>query len=281
MITAPNSPSARAKARTAPVSSPGSTSGSVTTHGSVLSRDDAPAMADSLFVARLKAAGCVVVGKTTTPEFAWKGVTDSPLMGATRNPHDPALTPGGSSGGAAAADPDNAISRFQLAAEARVRRAGLAWTILRPHAFFTNVLRWPAVRAGEGVVRAPFADVPIAAIDPGDIGEVATVALTEDGHADQVYDLSGPESLRPADQVEILDDVLGWQLSFEPLSDDEARAELRADMPAEYVDAFFGFYVDGNLDESAVVPTVEKVVGRPPRRFADWVRGRSGLARRR
>ena len=186
-----------------------------------------------------------------------------------------------SGGGAAAADPDNAISRFQLAAEDRVRSAGLAWTILRPHAFFTNVLRWPAVRAGEGVVRAPFADVPIAAIDPGDIGEVAAVALTEDGHADQVYDLSGPESLRPADQVEILDDVLGWQLSFEPLSDDEARAELRADMPAEYVDAFFGFYVDGNLDESAVVPTVEKVVGRPPRRFADWVRGRSGLARRR
>ena len=59
--------------------------------------EDAPATSATL------EAGCVVVGKTTTPEFAWKGVTDSPLMGATRNPHDPALTPGGSSGGAAAA----------------------------------------------------------------------------------------------------------------------------------------------------------------------------------
>ncbi|MGN0099772.1 MAG: amidase [Dietzia sp.] len=48
-------------------------------------------------------AGCVVIGKTTTPEFAWKGVTDNTLTGITRNPHDPALTPGGSSGGASAA----------------------------------------------------------------------------------------------------------------------------------------------------------------------------------
>ena len=48
-------------------------------------------------------AGCVVVGKNTTPEFAWKGVTDSLLMGPTRNPYDPELTPGGSSGGSAAA----------------------------------------------------------------------------------------------------------------------------------------------------------------------------------
>lgn len=48
-------------------------------------------------------AGCVVIGKTTTPEFAWKGVTDNTLTGITRNPHDPTLTPGGSSGGASAA----------------------------------------------------------------------------------------------------------------------------------------------------------------------------------
>ncbi|POM23336.1 Acylamidase [Actinomadura rubteroloni] len=60
-------------------------------------REDAPA------VARLREAGAVAVGKTTTPEFAWKGVTDGPLTGVTRNPWDPALTPGGSSGGAAAA----------------------------------------------------------------------------------------------------------------------------------------------------------------------------------
>ncbi|MGH8669036.1 MAG: amidase family protein, partial [Burkholderiales bacterium] len=59
--------------------------------------DDAPA------TARLREHGAVLIGKTTTPEFGWKGVTDSPLTGITRNPWNPAKTPGGSSGGAAAA----------------------------------------------------------------------------------------------------------------------------------------------------------------------------------
>jgi aspartyl-tRNA(Asn)/glutamyl-tRNA(Gln) amidotransferase subunit A len=59
--------------------------------------DDAPC------TARLREHGAVILGKTTTPEFGWKGVTDSPLTGITRNPWNPALTPGGSSGGGAAA----------------------------------------------------------------------------------------------------------------------------------------------------------------------------------
>jgi len=58
---------------------------------------DAPA------VARLREHGAVFLGKTTTPEFGWKGVTDSPLTGITRNPWNPSKTPGGSSGGAAVA----------------------------------------------------------------------------------------------------------------------------------------------------------------------------------
>ncbi|MFD8303136.1 amidase [Streptomyces sp. NPDC059690] len=58
---------------------------------------------DAPSVARLREHGAVFVGKTTTPEFGWKGVTDSPLSGVTRNPHDPSRTAGGSSGGAAAA----------------------------------------------------------------------------------------------------------------------------------------------------------------------------------
>jgi aspartyl-tRNA(Asn)/glutamyl-tRNA(Gln) amidotransferase subunit A len=52
-------------------------------------------------VARMREQGAVLLGKTTTPEFGWKGVTDSPLTGTTLNPWDATLTPGGSSGGAA------------------------------------------------------------------------------------------------------------------------------------------------------------------------------------
>ncbi|ANP55268.1 aspartyl-tRNA(Asn)/glutamyl-tRNA(Gln) amidotransferase subunit A [Streptomyces griseochromogenes] len=58
---------------------------------------------DAPSVARLREHGAVFLGKTTTPEFGWKGVTDSPLSGVTRNPHAPSRTAGGSSGGSAAA----------------------------------------------------------------------------------------------------------------------------------------------------------------------------------
>ena len=61
------------------------------------------AAADAAVTEKLRAAGGVFFGKTTTPEFGWKGMTDSPLSGITRNPWNPDRTPGGSSGGAAAA----------------------------------------------------------------------------------------------------------------------------------------------------------------------------------
>ncbi|MBT1266183.1 MULTISPECIES: amidase [Pseudomonas] len=58
---------------------------------------------DAPFSAFMRKAGAVLLGKTTTPEFGWKGVTDNPLYGITRNPWDTRMTAGGSSGGAGAA----------------------------------------------------------------------------------------------------------------------------------------------------------------------------------
>ena len=60
-------------------------------------------VADAVSVARLKAAGAILMGKTTTPEFGHMPFTESPLFGRTCNPYDPSRTSGGSSGGAAAA----------------------------------------------------------------------------------------------------------------------------------------------------------------------------------
>ncbi len=77
--------------------------GFVTSHGSAAMCDREPAVADSALVARLVAAGCVVVGKTNTPELGWVPETINPLYGATLNPWDTSRSPGGSSGGSAAA----------------------------------------------------------------------------------------------------------------------------------------------------------------------------------
>ncbi|NLU66497.1 amidase [Streptomyces sp. HNM0574] len=65
--------------------------------------EEGPWEEDAPSVARLREQGAVFLGKTTTPEFGWKGVTDSPRHGATGNPYDPSRTAGGSSGGGAAA----------------------------------------------------------------------------------------------------------------------------------------------------------------------------------
>ncbi|MEE4299505.1 MAG: amidase family protein [Pseudomonadales bacterium] len=74
-----------------------------TTYGSALWADAPPAQRDSLLVARMRAAGAVIVGKTNTPEFGCKGATDNPAFGATANPWSLAHSPGGSSGGSSAA----------------------------------------------------------------------------------------------------------------------------------------------------------------------------------
>jgi aspartyl-tRNA(Asn)/glutamyl-tRNA(Gln) amidotransferase subunit A len=74
-----------------------------TLRGSRLVDPDQDWSQDAVLVGHLRRSGAVLLGKTTTPEFGWKGVTDSPLNGITRNPWNKALTPGGSSGGAAVA----------------------------------------------------------------------------------------------------------------------------------------------------------------------------------
>lgn len=79
------------------------TRGWPTLRGSLLVEEDGPWEVDSPVVARLREGGAVLLGKTTTPEFGWKGVTDSIRHGATGNPWGSGLTAGGSSGGSAAA----------------------------------------------------------------------------------------------------------------------------------------------------------------------------------
>jgi len=78
------------------------TKGKITTRGSRLLEDWVPDF-DPALVRRLEGAGAIMVGKTTTPEFATSGLTDSPLWGYTRNPWNPDRTTGGSSGGSGAA----------------------------------------------------------------------------------------------------------------------------------------------------------------------------------
>lgn len=172
--------------------------------------------------------------------------------------------------------PDNPVTRMWLDSEAAVRGAGIAWTVLRPSGYHSNALRWlPQLRTGD-VVRAPWPQVRIAAIDPADIASVAATVLTEPGHDGAAYALSGPAALTPADQVATLARVLERPLRYEPLSDLQARREMADTTPAAYVDAFFRFYSDGEFDDSPVLDTVSRVTGRQPRTFKQWAQAHAG-----
>ncbi len=177
-----------------------------------------------------------------------------------------------SSSAAPGGDLTNVVARYHILSERAVRESGLAWTFLQPNSFMTNTFQWaPQLRRGD-VIRAPFADVRVATIDPSDIGAVAAAALTSDAHEGRAYRLSGPASLLPSDRVAILGQVLDRDLRFEAQPNQEARAEMSESMPREYVDAFFRFFADGDLDESRVLPTVQELTGNPPRAFERWAK---------
>jgi uncharacterized protein YbjT (DUF2867 family) len=176
-------------------------------------------------------------------------------------------------------DTTNAVARYHIESEAAIRDSGLEWTFLQPNGFMSNALQWAEQLRQGDVVTAPFANVRTAQIDPRDIAAVAAAALTTDRHAGRSYRLSGPESLLAAERLAILGSVLGRDLRLEPQSDEAARAEMSDTMPAEYVDAFLAFFAEGTLDESEVLPTVEQVLGRPPRTFGEWAREHAGAFR--
>ncbi|MEV0171416.1 NAD(P)H-binding protein [Streptomyces sp. NPDC050803] len=169
-------------------------------------------------------------------------------------------------------DTENAVAGYMIDAENAVRESGLEWTFVRPTSFMSNALRLAdQIRKGD-TVQVPFPDVYTTDIDPYDIAAVARHALVSDAYAGQALEVTGPEALLPADRVRILGEALGRDLRAVGLSHEEARAGMEAQMPKPYVDAFFSFYVDGTLDESVVLPTVEEVTGRPPRSFGEWAR---------
>lgn len=180
---------------------------------------------------------------------------------------------------AGSGDTTNAITRYMVDSERAVRASGLSWTIVRPSGFMSNTLQWiPQLTKGDEV-RAPFANVPIAVIDPYDIAAVAATALIEEGHAGHVLRVTGPEALLPSQRLETLAAVLHRDLRFEAQPHDEARAEMLEDTPPEYVDAFFDFYENGSLDDSQVLPTVLDVTGRAARKFENWAESHAAAFR--
>ncbi|MEU6687139.1 NAD(P)H-binding protein [Streptomyces sp. NPDC046832] len=156
--------------------------------------------------------------------------------------------------------------------EDAVRAAdGVDWTVLMPVEFMANALEWADGIVTNGEVREPFVDRLSAMVHEGDIGAVAAVALTREGHGGQEYVITGPEVLTVADMVRTIAAAAGREITLVELTEAEAVTQWRAAGLPEDVIGFL-LMVYGNTPEEGrtVSGTVEKITGRPARTFAGW-----------
>ncbi|WP_113700289.1 NmrA family NAD(P)-binding protein [Nonomuraea lactucae] len=157
--------------------------------------------------------------------------------------------------------------------EHAVEAGGLEWTHLAPVEFMSNALEWAESVRTEGVVREAFPEARSAMIHEADIAAVAAAALTGDGHAGREYWLTGPEALTPPEKVRTIGEVLGREVRYVELTQDEIVAQWReAGYSGEDVEFFLKMRTDPPIAGDSVLPTVEQVTGRPARTFAQWVR---------
>ncbi|MFI8070157.1 NAD(P)H-binding protein [Streptomyces sp. NPDC086033] len=154
--------------------------------------------------------------------------------------------------------------------EDAVRRSGLAWTMLRPAGFHSNTLQWAGAVHAQRTVSAPFGDVALPTVDPEDIAQVAAVALRDPGHAGRVHELTGPAPTSPRQQTAAIGDALGEPVRFVEQTRGEARAEMVRFMPEPIADATLDILGDPSPGLRRVSPDVERVLGRPPRSYAEW-----------
>ncbi|TDW87136.1 uncharacterized protein YbjT (DUF2867 family) [Kribbella pratensis] len=162
---------------------------------------------------------------------------------------------------------------WHAAGERAVRESGLAWTILRPTGFASNVLRWlPAVRTGQPIPNQT-GDGQHAFIDPADVAAVAAEVLVSGAHDGRVYTLTGPALLSVPDQVAVMSDVFGLALRVVDVPLEVYAEQLRAaDLDETVVSvALRGAALIRSGGERTLTNDVEQVLGRPARTFRQWI----------
>jgi uncharacterized protein YbjT (DUF2867 family) len=159
--------------------------------------------------------------------------------------------------------------------EEALRKRAAEWTVVRASWFSQNFSEGnfvEPIRGGE--LALPAADVREPFVDAEDIADVAVAALTEDGHAGQVYEVTGPRLLTFADATEEIARASGRELSYVPISIDEFGAALGEEgVPDGYIGLLrylFTEVLDGR--NAKITDGVQRALGRGPRDFADYAR---------
>ncbi len=165
--------------------------------------------------------------------------------------------------------------RAELALMEVAEEAGIGWTIVRCAWFMQNFDEYfllEPILAGE--VALPAGNVPEPFVDAGDIADVAVAALTEGGHAGQLYELTSPRLLTMEEAVGEISKATRQEIRFVPVSLEEYEAVLaEADVPPEFLSFLtylFGTVLDGR--NAHLTDGVRRALGREPKDFADYAR---------
>jgi uncharacterized protein YbjT (DUF2867 family) len=164
------------------------------------------------------------------------------------------------------------FARMHGEVERVLAASGMAWTQLRAgefmHAYFRQV---PSI-VRDRALRLPMADGRIACVDIADIARAAAIALTEPGHENKVYPLTGPEASTMAEIAAVLSEVVGTPVRYVDTPPEDARkAQLAAGFPPYLADALFELFAERRAGKEATVwPTLREVFGIAPTRFAEF-----------
>jgi (4-alkanoyl-5-oxo-2,5-dihydrofuran-3-yl)methyl phosphate reductase len=158
--------------------------------------------------------------------------------------------------------------------EAAIRDSGIGFVFVRPSGFMDNFLNWADAIKTDGVVRCAAGDGTIPFIHSDDIADVAIAAMTNPQYEGLSVPITGPEALSFADMTAKVGAVIGRELRFQPVSDDDERRRQAAwGSPEPLIDArlsIFRAMREGRL--ATVTNNVASTLGREPISFDRWAR---------
>ena len=164
------------------------------------------------------------------------------------------------------------FAEWHGASEKRLRALGVAWTILRPHFFNSNLIEFGIMPRGG--LFFPAGNGKDAPIDPRDIAAVAVKALTTPGHEGKIYELTGPELLSFAEVVQKIVTITGKPLKFVDVPEATWQEEmLKVGAPPPVVESLLAYFAGGvKAGRIRMTSTVSELLGHPARTVEQWAK---------
>lgn len=156
------------------------------------------------------------------------------------------------------------LAKWHRAVEKEIEKSGIAYTFLRPNSFMQNIVNYNSYTIKDhSAFYAPMGNGKIALIDARDIAKVAFHVLTDDGHENKAYYMSGPSAISYREIADILSSVTSKSIKYVDVPADVARQSmLETGMPAVIVDALLELNHINKLGYTAEVSnTVEEITG--------------------